>query len=306
MKANGISYIYGVGLIGAFKYGLMNVHGDGPGSTRALTMDGGTNENGYPLPPTLVASYDYDAFGTRRSPAPSANYSIDLHFAGELLDSTTGYYYLRARHYDPATGRFVQKDPMGGLNPYVYANNNPVSRVDPTGLCDEDHDCGDGRGLPTVVTSGVTGPVTSGGVTYIPGSAPGGGSTGSAGSTRVQSSPASPSERGICSSSTWFHAGNADSDGFASADWGAWTVCTLNFTFINMTAELAFWDPLEKEWASVEKINKGCFAALCSVGNVTTPIMRGYRYRVSYWHEMDGPFDFVRWHRHDDYYSAGG
>jgi len=51
-------------------------------------------------------------------------------------------YYLRARYYDPAVGRFLGRDPLIGfmtspqsLNRYVYALNNPILLADPLGLC---------------------------------------------------------------------------------------------------------------------------------------------------------------------------
>ena len=50
-------------------------------------------------------------------------------------------YYLKSRYYDPIVGRFVSQDDVdyadyqsiGGLNLYVYCNNNPVTYSDPSG-----------------------------------------------------------------------------------------------------------------------------------------------------------------------------
>ncbi len=47
----------------------------------------------------------------------------------------TGLYYLRDRHYDPQTGRFIQRDPLPQPQRYAYAGNNPATFVDPLGLC---------------------------------------------------------------------------------------------------------------------------------------------------------------------------
>jgi len=47
------------------------------------------------------------------------------------------FLHVGARYYDPATGRFLQRDPigiLGGLNVYEYARGLPTLRVDPNGL----------------------------------------------------------------------------------------------------------------------------------------------------------------------------
>ncbi len=44
---------------------------------------------------------------------------------------------MRARYYDPATGRFISEDPIGfegGLNLYAYVGGNPINYNDPSGL----------------------------------------------------------------------------------------------------------------------------------------------------------------------------
>jgi len=61
----------------------------------------------------------------------------NLRFQGQYYDEETGLHYNWNRYYDPATGRYLRADPIGlsgGLNPFVYADNEPTGRVDPAGL----------------------------------------------------------------------------------------------------------------------------------------------------------------------------
>ena len=58
-------------------------------------------------------------------------------FAGGIYDADTGLVRFGARDYDPEVGRWTSKDPIGfrgAVNFYMYVGNDPVNRVDPTGL----------------------------------------------------------------------------------------------------------------------------------------------------------------------------
>ncbi|MFE6892063.1 RHS repeat-associated core domain-containing protein [Streptomyces sp. NPDC057694] len=56
-------------------------------------------------------------------------------FAGGLYDPLTELVLLGRRSYDPSPGRWTSKDPIGDVTSwYVYCGNDPVNRVDPSGL----------------------------------------------------------------------------------------------------------------------------------------------------------------------------
>ncbi len=69
----------------------------------------------------------------------SGNLLFELRYGwtGREYDRETGWYYFRARYFDPAVRRFVQEDPIGyggGGNLYAYAGGNPIERRDPSGM----------------------------------------------------------------------------------------------------------------------------------------------------------------------------
>jgi RHS repeat-associated protein len=100
-------------------------HQDGLGSVVATTDPNGT----------LTAAQLYDAWGNPYASA-KLNTLPQYGYTGREPDET-GLVYYRARYYDPSIGRFTQRDPIGlqgGINQYVYVENNPVELTDPEGL----------------------------------------------------------------------------------------------------------------------------------------------------------------------------
>jgi len=101
---------------------------DGGGNVRLLTDATGT----------VTDTYDYDAWGNQVNTSGSTP-NVYL-YRGEQYDPDLGLYYLRARYFDPVTGRFLTRDPERGrivtpegLHKYLYAWADPVNRVDPLG-----------------------------------------------------------------------------------------------------------------------------------------------------------------------------
>ncbi|MFE4215604.1 RHS repeat-associated core domain-containing protein [Streptomyces sp. NPDC056844] len=96
---------------------------DALGSVVAMADDAGTKVN----------SYGYSPRGVPRS-TTSETVPQPYRFAGGYQDPT-GLYHFAARYYDPNIGRFTTPDPSGQeQNPYLYAEGDPVNRIDPTGL----------------------------------------------------------------------------------------------------------------------------------------------------------------------------
>jgi RHS repeat-associated protein len=85
---------------------------------------------------TVAQRIDYDEFGQiTQNTAPGFQ---PFGFAGGLLDDQTGLTRFGARDYDPTTGRWTAKDPVGyaggQANFYAYVSNNPLNAIDPRGL----------------------------------------------------------------------------------------------------------------------------------------------------------------------------
>jgi RHS repeat-associated protein len=102
---------------------------DASGSTRQLYDPSGA----------VSDKYEYDAFGTTVAQTGSTENSY--RYRGEQYDAVVQMYYLRARWYIPATGRFLTQDPYEGEDKdplsqqhYFYADADPVDGIDPSGF----------------------------------------------------------------------------------------------------------------------------------------------------------------------------
>jgi RHS repeat-associated protein len=82
-----------------------------------------------------VAQSTYDEYGSRDSSSTNIG-TTNFGYAGQYLDSDTGYYYMRARWYDPQAGSFITVDPnlIQTNLPYGYTAGNPLQYTDPLGL----------------------------------------------------------------------------------------------------------------------------------------------------------------------------
>ncbi|WP_376741163.1 RHS repeat-associated core domain-containing protein [Streptomyces galbus] len=81
-----------------------------------------------------VDTYAYSPRGVRLLAQSTEPVAQPYRFAGNYQDPT-GLYHLKARYYDANIGRFTQPDPSGQeKNPYLYAEGDPVNRIDPNGL----------------------------------------------------------------------------------------------------------------------------------------------------------------------------
>ena len=91
---------------------------------------------------TVVEHREYDSFGAidqvfdeTGTEVGSANLRSEVAHTGSFWDDDAALYQKRARWYDAESGRFIGEDPAtDGSNWYVYAGNDPINFIDPTGL----------------------------------------------------------------------------------------------------------------------------------------------------------------------------
>ncbi len=121
-------------------------HFDALGSTTELTSAAAA----------VTDTYRYYAFGeTRASTGTTTNPFGFVGRLGYYTEPTLDLQYLRARWYQPATGRFTSRDPLGRGAAYAYVSNDAPGSVDPSGMQQGAARCSLGRRRSPTRAAGV-------------------------------------------------------------------------------------------------------------------------------------------------------
>ena len=124
-----IRYVFGQDLLAEQHGAAWAYHlDDGLGSVRQLADEEGQ----------IVLAQGYAPFGEPLWSEGSG--TTGFGFTGERWEAYTGLLFLRARYYEPGTGRFINADTAipnflkpSTLNLFFYAENNPANFFDPSG-----------------------------------------------------------------------------------------------------------------------------------------------------------------------------
>ena len=141
------TYVWGLDLSGSYSGaggvgGLLKIedHGtedeghyvsyDGNGNVVALVSDYSGD---------FTARYEYGPFGEVIRATGAMAAKNPFQFSTKFVDLESGFYYYGMRYYNPTTGRWISRDPIGdrgGLNLYGFVGNDPVNHIDLLGAID--------------------------------------------------------------------------------------------------------------------------------------------------------------------------
>jgi RHS repeat-associated protein len=134
------SYVYGLDLSGSMQGagtigGILTADLNGTNVFYFYDANGNVTDlvdtNG-----TIVAHYEYDAFGNTTVKTGTLADANPFRFSTKYLDEEPNLYYYGARSYNPELGRWPSRDPIGergGVNVYAFVANEPIAAIDPLG-----------------------------------------------------------------------------------------------------------------------------------------------------------------------------
>lgn len=123
---------------GAYAGELLYAHTDHLGTPRALMRQGSTGNLG-----VVVWRWPLETSAFGQHPAQSDPdgdgqvLTFNLRYPGQYFDAESGLHYNYFRDYEPATGRYVESDPIGlrgGLSTYGYVGGRLLVFSDQKGL----------------------------------------------------------------------------------------------------------------------------------------------------------------------------
>jgi RHS repeat-associated protein len=112
-------------------------HADHLGSTMLLTNAAGAPTGEY---------FEYDSYGTPTHVTGNPTTPFRWHGTLGVTTEPNGLVHMRARFYHPRLMRFLNQDPIGfegGMNWFAFVNDNPITGIDPSGLCRTEWSSGD-------------------------------------------------------------------------------------------------------------------------------------------------------------------
>ncbi len=122
------AYVWGNGLvcrIDPISDSVFYYHFDFRGNVIAITNQSGN----------LVKFYKYDPFGKVYKSGGSLSWQNPYQYVGKegVQTDDSDLYYMKARYYQPSTGRFISEDPKWNTNLFVYCDDDPIDNFDPKG-----------------------------------------------------------------------------------------------------------------------------------------------------------------------------
>ncbi|MCR4678981.1 MAG: RHS repeat-associated core domain-containing protein [Lachnospiraceae bacterium] len=136
-------YVYGNGLIASYEAKPTDETTTTDYKTYIYDIRGSVTEVANVIG-SVTAEYRYSTYGDRNIISGTETDELGYCARDGVLTEASGLLYMRARYYYPTLMRFINEDIVTGdisnsasLNRYAYVNGNPITLIDPFGLCAE-------------------------------------------------------------------------------------------------------------------------------------------------------------------------